>query len=225
MKNDSANSTSEHGVANVLGNESAASSRLKEAAALLFAERGLDGVSTRDIAKSAGLNISLISYYFGGKEGLYKAVITDFAMKTYGEFNNTMAGFDPQNFDKKIFSQKMKKIIGAIVHNKMNSPFIAKILQREMLSGLPYSKDIYENIFKEMAEKIVGLLVTAQKKGILRSDIHAHLLFISLIHSVDSYLVANQCVTDFMRFCPKLPEESSVYADHLYKIFIEGALV
>ena len=53
---------------------------IKEAAIKLFAAQGLDGTSTRDIAKSSGLNLSLISYYFGGKENLYNTVILEFSL-------------------------------------------------------------------------------------------------------------------------------------------------
>ena len=31
----------------------------------LFADKGFAATSTRDIAKSAGVNVSMISYYFG----------------------------------------------------------------------------------------------------------------------------------------------------------------
>jgi AcrR family transcriptional regulator len=41
----------------------------------LFAERGLHGVSVRELAKAAGTNVSMISYHFGGKLGLYEAVL------------------------------------------------------------------------------------------------------------------------------------------------------
>ena len=40
----------------------------------LFAERGFDGVSVRDIANAAGVNSALVGYYFRGKEGLLSEV-------------------------------------------------------------------------------------------------------------------------------------------------------
>lgn len=40
----------------------------------LFAEKGFDATSTRDIAKSAGVNVSMISYYFGSKEKLFEEI-------------------------------------------------------------------------------------------------------------------------------------------------------
>jgi AcrR family transcriptional regulator len=45
------------------------------AATPLFARKGLNGVSVRELAKAAGVNGAMISYYFGGKEGLYEAVL------------------------------------------------------------------------------------------------------------------------------------------------------
>lgn len=47
---------------------------LLDAAARLFAQRGFDAVSTRDIATAAGAHPALIGYHFGSKENLYIAV-------------------------------------------------------------------------------------------------------------------------------------------------------
>ena len=51
--------------------------RLIGAALRLFAEKGYPKTSTRQIALAAGVNIASISYYFGDKEGLYRAVFTE----------------------------------------------------------------------------------------------------------------------------------------------------
>src|SRR5271157_3476618 len=48
--------------------------RLLDAAERLFAEHGLEGVSTRDITTLAEANVGAINYYFGSKEGLVFAV-------------------------------------------------------------------------------------------------------------------------------------------------------
>ena len=40
----------------------------------LFAEKGLDGASTREITDAAGVNLASVNYYFGSKEGLISAV-------------------------------------------------------------------------------------------------------------------------------------------------------
>lgn len=40
----------------------------------LFAEKGFDGTSTREISKEANVNVSMISYYFGSKEKLFQKI-------------------------------------------------------------------------------------------------------------------------------------------------------
>ena len=48
--------------------------RILEAALDLFGERGLTGTTVRDIAARAKVNVAAISYHFGGKDELYRAV-------------------------------------------------------------------------------------------------------------------------------------------------------
>jgi AcrR family transcriptional regulator len=48
---------------------------LLDAAAALFAEHGFEGVSVEDVADRARVNKALVSYHFGGKRGLYVAVL------------------------------------------------------------------------------------------------------------------------------------------------------
>ena len=43
----------------------------------LFAEQGFDGVSVDAIARAAGVNKAMINYHFGGKNGLYLAILAD----------------------------------------------------------------------------------------------------------------------------------------------------
>ena len=47
--------------------------RLLDIAVQAFGQRGLDGASTRAIAREAGTAMSSITYHYGGKEGLYLA--------------------------------------------------------------------------------------------------------------------------------------------------------
>lgn len=51
--------------------------RLLHAALRLFAARGFERTSIREIARAAGANVSAIGYYFGDKAGLYRAAFTE----------------------------------------------------------------------------------------------------------------------------------------------------
>jgi AcrR family transcriptional regulator len=64
-------------VANAAGDRSAedltARARIRDAALRLFAERGLDGTTIRDIAREAGVSGGLIRHHFGSKDDLRAA--------------------------------------------------------------------------------------------------------------------------------------------------------
>lgn len=48
-----------------------------KAARSVFAKRGLDGASIRDVADAAGVNIAMIYYHFKDKADLYRSVLAD----------------------------------------------------------------------------------------------------------------------------------------------------
>src|SRR5689334_737046 len=51
--------------------------QILESARKLFAERGFDKTTIQDIVSEARVNLSLVSYYFGGKDQLYFACLED----------------------------------------------------------------------------------------------------------------------------------------------------
>ena len=55
--------------------------RILEAATALFARKGFDGTSIREICKSANVNLCMISYYWGGKQELYQGIIENLLEK------------------------------------------------------------------------------------------------------------------------------------------------
>lgn len=49
--------------------------RILRTALPLFAARGFDGTSVRDVAGAAGVNVATLAWHFGDKQGLYDAII------------------------------------------------------------------------------------------------------------------------------------------------------
>jgi AcrR family transcriptional regulator len=60
-----------------IDSHASAEARIKEAAHILFTQKGFDAVKTRDIAKEAGINLALLNYYFRSKENLFEIVMQE----------------------------------------------------------------------------------------------------------------------------------------------------
>ena len=71
-------------ICNMSKNDNGENSRMALiiAAGELFAENGVSGTNVRSIAAKAGVNVALINYHFGNKDGLVNAVI-DFVLEAY----------------------------------------------------------------------------------------------------------------------------------------------
>lgn len=65
--------------------------RIFEAAKTVFSERGMDGARMQEIADLAGINKSLLHYYFRTKEKLFNAVFDDIARMTFVKFASIFA--------------------------------------------------------------------------------------------------------------------------------------
>jgi TetR/AcrR family transcriptional regulator len=57
-----------------------------DAAAVVFVEKGLDGARMQDIADRAGINKSLLHYYYRSKDKLFDAVFQKLAGKVFEKF-------------------------------------------------------------------------------------------------------------------------------------------
>ena len=125
---------------------------LLAAAAKLFSRQGLEKTSTRDLAKESNSNISLISYHFGGKEGLYKEVLREFALEIQKNVTAMFAEYEKRDLTKELFVEEMSKIIDHVVMMRRNNPEICLMLAREKLEGMPLSKDVHEEIFFPMGQ-------------------------------------------------------------------------
>lgn len=198
--------------------------RILEVAAKLFADHGLEGTSVRDIAKAAGLNLSLVSYYFGGKEGLYLELIRGFAMNVKSELERIVDMFETEGSS----TESIRKILTALVGNhskiRTTNPHMGRILQRERFSGLPYAKEIYETTFAPVAEALVAQLVKAQKRGLIRKEINPLLIVIFLQESIIGFHNLMDCPLKITESPLVKSKNFKDYENQLVTIFLNGIL-
>ncbi|SDB81331.1 forespore capture DNA-binding protein RefZ [Shouchella lonarensis] len=131
---------------------------IKEAAVRLFHKNGFHGTSVRDIAKEARVNISLISYYFGGKRALFELLVTDFfegyivtIEQSIHLDNNDAAAAIESVFWNVLQYQQSCHLLARMVHREMT---LDSVLVREVMSTyLQKEKYFLESLLKKgMAE-------------------------------------------------------------------------
>jgi AcrR family transcriptional regulator len=71
--------------------------RLLDSAEALFAERGLFGVTTRQVADAAGVDVALIYYHFENKSGLFDAVMERRARPLVAARRESLQAYTSQN--------------------------------------------------------------------------------------------------------------------------------
>ena len=92
-------------------NEQSAKTDILKAAKSLFAKKGFEAVSVREIAKESGQNISMISYYFGGKEGLYKEILASHMQTVSGAVHKLFKGHSRKEMTAKSFKSELKALV------------------------------------------------------------------------------------------------------------------
>jgi AcrR family transcriptional regulator len=93
----------------------------------LFAKKGFEGTSIRDIASAAEVNVAMIHYYFGNKEMLFKQLVENKAAATRGILDNIAN-------DKSLSSiQKIDQIIETYVDRIFSHRDFHRVIHQELM--------------------------------------------------------------------------------------------
>ncbi|MFD2046343.1 forespore capture DNA-binding protein RefZ [Ornithinibacillus salinisoli] len=97
------------------------------AASRLFFQKGFHGTSVRDIAEAASVNVSLISYYFKGKQGLLEYAVTQY----YEAYLETMEDATKQTESLSPIDN-LKGLIYSIIQYKQKNHQLSCFIHREL---------------------------------------------------------------------------------------------
>jgi len=111
--------------------------RLLNVAEELFAERGFNSTSVRDLASEAGCNIASVNYYFGGKEKLYIEVWRRHLHVLRDARVDSIDKVLSESEDKPDLEDLLRSFsyafIGPLIDEK-GGPRLIKLMAREMLN-------------------------------------------------------------------------------------------
>lgn len=90
--------------------------KIKEAARIVFTQKGYSATRTRDIAEEAGINLALLNYYFRSKEKLFELVMAEKVAKLFGVIAPIV------NNDKTSLEEKVALIVEAYIEMLSQNP-------------------------------------------------------------------------------------------------------
>ncbi|MHB8845233.1 MAG: TetR/AcrR family transcriptional regulator [Nitrospirota bacterium] len=132
------------------------------AARTVFARRGFEGASTREVAEVARVNNAMIYYHFKDKDELYRAVLADSFM-----------AFD-RIWDHAIFRSnvpvraKIRKYIDEFIRYQHANEDLRRIMSMEFAACSDNCKWLADEFFSQSHEKLAALLREGVRKGELK---------------------------------------------------------
>jgi AcrR family transcriptional regulator len=176
-----------------------------ETAEGLFADKGFEGTSVRDIAEVAGINVAMISYYFGSKEKLMEALFELKIEKIKIRLESLLKDEILTPF------QKVNIMIDEQIERMWTGQRFFKIMLCEQLidTNKSITKKVYELKVRN-AELVHKIVKDGQEKGVFKKDVDVVLMLNTMVGTSWQTLVSQ----DYFRL---FTEEDQHLTDEQYK--------
>jgi AcrR family transcriptional regulator len=150
----------------------------------LFAEKGFEGSSIRDLAARAGVNVAMVNYYFGSKEKLFESMVEDRASYTRGlldEIANNTSYTD---------IEKMDRIIDAYINKLFSNRKFHRVMHQEMmLSQRESLQQGIVNVIYPNSVIIKTVIEAGIKKGTFRK-VDVPLVIATMVGTINQVLLS-----------------------------------
>jgi TetR/AcrR family transcriptional regulator len=183
--------------------------RILAAAARLFARHGCGRVSVREITREAGVNMAMVSYYFGGKDGLYREILD----RIFGVLAKTVErgrGLSPL--------ERVALYVRSVdeLHTKYRN--VAPILYHEILHPSPAFREKFSATISGIVSFLEDSFAEGQREGVFRKDADPALMSY-VVASVVNYRHILRAVVELV--LPDLAKEGK-NVDPLLTLLLEG---
>jgi TetR/AcrR family transcriptional regulator len=189
---------------------------LVAAARELFARRSFGEVGIRELSRAAGVTPGMISYYFGGKQGLYEAMLA-------AVFEDLLAHVRELAAQPAETTAPLAGLVRLYAATLTAQPWLPALLLREIITGDPGVRARFVERFAHQAAALLPRLVSAEiASGALRKDLDPVLtlfalvgstVFPFLVHPVLGKVLGYELDLDFARRL----------AEHQARLFLDGA--
>lgn len=188
-------------------------SKLLEIATELFARKGFSGVSVREITKLARTNVSAVSYYFNGKEGIYQAVLEEQLSPILQVLQNVQAAKDSSA------TQRLMLFANQIAEVHAKRPYWSRIMSSEVTNPTEYGGPIIERHISQIHQYFWTVLQEGITQGEFRDDLDIPYSTISFIGILNFYFIAKPLIA---KFTPLSQAANFEYVAHAFDIYLQG---
>jgi AcrR family transcriptional regulator len=158
-----------------------------DAALKVFAEVGFKEATVRQICKKAKANVCLVSYYFEGKESLYKSVFERAYSVKASLFENLLHNANEIQSAEE-YRMRLKLHIEQL-HSMMNGNFdLFKVIHREVMEGMPRLEKIVQQFISANRESLGAYISIGQKKKFIKKDLDPGMVTSGLMLMLTGFL-------------------------------------
>lgn len=155
-----------------------ASVRILESATSLFARKGYANVTTREIAKKADANLSLINYYYGGKLGILKEIVNECYDKYFSAIRSSDSEKAPPEERVRLIARGLVKFFRKNTELAMvglnilpiDLPEIVDLKVKWATGNRDATRGLFEQLGVDMDDKIQSHVF----RGLLTTIVHSH---------------------------------------------------
>lgn len=186
--------------------------KIIEAAIPLFAAKGLAAVSVKELADAAGVNVALISYYFGGKDNLYAFVLKK-QLAILGDAMNSIS-------DEKISPvMKLRRFCDMLLDANKKIPHLDRLFFLEIISPTKYFNTIVKASVFRLQLFLQGCIKEAIASGEFRSDIQPEFAALSMMKILNLSFTAQNFFSELL---PEAENFTEQYMAHALQIYLYG---
>lgn len=196
------------------GSEQTVRQQLLATARSLFAQRGYDAVSTRQVADATKVNPAMIHYYFGSKEGLYEAMLADSFAPLMERLDAVLASTDDAGALADFFRLYM--------HTLGSNPWMPSLMLREVVAEGGRLRGWFVQQFASRGGGLLAQLIEReQAAGRIRADADPTLTALSMVSLAVFPFVAMPVARDASGMRVKTGYLDRLI-DHTERLFLQG---